>query len=54
MSLSYHQNYPNSLITNRFRVNSDDDCAEQALAADRFAREIVGFLKVVGGTLAAG
>ena len=27
--------------------------AEHAYAADRFAREIVGFLKVVGGALAA-
>jgi len=27
--------------------------AEHAYAADRFAREIVGFLKLVGGALAA-
>jgi hypothetical protein len=30
-----------------------DWSAEHAVAADRFAREIVGFLKVVGGALAA-
>ena len=30
-----------------------DRVAEHAYAADRFAREIVGFLKVIGGALAA-
>ena len=36
-----------------WRANDDDRVAEHAYAADRFAREIVGFLKVVGGALAA-
>jgi hypothetical protein len=30
-----------------------DGAAEHAVAADRFAREIAGFLKVIGGALAA-
>jgi len=36
-----------------WRANDDDRVAEHAYAADRFAREIVGFLKVVGSALAA-
>ena len=36
-----------------WRANDDDRVAEHAYAADRFAREIVGLLKVVGGALAA-
>jgi hypothetical protein len=36
-----------------WRASEGDRVAEHAYAADRFAREIGGFLKVVGGALAA-
>ena len=36
-----------------WRANDDDRVAEHAYAADRFAREIVGFLTVVLDALAA-
>jgi hypothetical protein len=37
----------------RVAARNGGPAAEHAPAADRFAREIVGFLKVVGGALAA-
>src|SRR6185436_9038172 len=36
-----------------WRSNDGDRVAEHAHTPDRFAREIVGFLKVIGGALAA-
>jgi len=36
-----------------WHVGDGDRDAEHGIAVDRFAREIVGFLKVVGGALAA-
>ena len=36
-----------------WRANDDDRVAEHAYAADRFAREIIAFLTLFGGALAA-
>jgi hypothetical protein len=42
-------------VVGTYGWHANDRCrsAEHGIAADRFAREIVGFLKVVGGALAA-